>query len=166
MKCFNCAKKEAIITVPSLQRKACGDCFSRIIEKRFKKTFRDFKLKKVKVSNNRPSDKILLHLLKKINGLNIIISDRPSIKQFTLDDLSVSILKSFLNNKNEVLKGTSPFGRISEQELIDYAKVNNLKFKGNQRKGEDKRVHELIMKLSQRRPGVMFSLCDFIKKLQ
>jgi len=160
MKCYRCGRHEGTIIVPSLERKACAKCFAEIIERRFRKTLRDLRIKSARVIIKRPSDEVLAYLLSRTN-----VKPAGRVKQFTLDDLAVSILKSFLTGRDCVLKGRSPLESISEKELITYSRINKLAFKGNPRTGIELHAHELLMKLDQRRPGVMFSLRDFMKKI-
>jgi len=164
MKCFKCKSKIGVVNVPSLEKKACNNCFVRIIEKRFNKTVKALNLTDVRLRLSRPSDHVLLYLLNK-RGLKVKVGKKSNINQSTLDDIAVSILKSFFTGKDLTIKGKALLEGISESELINYARINGLKFKGNPRQGENKRLHELLMKVNKRRPGVMYSLRDFIKKL-
>ncbi len=159
MKCFNCGAK-AEYKVKSLELPACSNCYSRIIEKRFKKAIKG--IKSVSLTINRPSDYVLKHLFEKAG---IKTSNGKHIKQFTLDDYAVSVIKSFFLNKDLMLKGFSPLSRISEEELINYSIINNLSFKGNTRSGIDKDIHSLLLSLDKRRPGVLFSIKSFLEQL-
>lgn len=170
MKCYKCGYHKARVRVPSLEKKACDECFKQIIEKRFNKTVRGMGLSEVIIKLERPSDKVLLHLFKKravrVRELSVkSSSNESSINQSTLDDICVSVLKSFFKGEDYVIKEESPLESISEYELKEYARIEGLDFNGNQRQGEEERIHEFIMKLDERRPGVMYSIKDFMKKL-
>ncbi|MBD3312653.1 hypothetical protein GF352_04345 [archaeon] len=171
MKCYKCGSRKARVRVPSLEKKACDECFKQIIEKRFNRTVRGMNLKEVIVKLGRPSDKVLLHLFKKraarVRELSVKSSKKESsINQSTLDDICVSVLKSFFKGEDCLIKEESPLESISEYELIEYAQIEGLAFNGNPRTGEEERIHEFIMELDERRPGVMYSIKDFMKKLQ
>jgi len=150
--------------VPSLEKKACNKCFKKIIEKRFSKVVNELGINKALIKDERPSDELLKFLFEK-KGVEVRFAQKSNVNQSTLDDIAVSVLKSFFSGKDLVIKDRSPLEGISEKELIDYACLVGINFKGNPRSGEDKRAHDFIMKLDERRPGVMYSFRDFIKKL-
>jgi hypothetical protein len=77
----------------------------------------------------------------------------------------VAIVKSFFTGKDLLIKARSLLESISEWELKEYSRIEGLSFKENPRKGQDKKVHDFIKELEKRRPGVMYSIKDFIKKL-
>ena len=162
MKCFKCKSRQGLVRVPSLEKKACNQCFKRIIEKRFGKAVKG--LTEVKIKLERPSDKVLKHLFEK-RGIKVLVSKKPGVNQSTLDDICISILKSFFSGKDVAIKKPSPLEGISEAELADYARIEGLKFKSNPRKGRDKELYNFLMELDKRRPGVMYSIRDFMKKL-
>ncbi len=163
MKCFKCRKNEGTILLPSLQKKACPGCFGRIIEKRFSKKIREMGIREAKLTMTRPSDKVLAYLFRK-KGMRTDSGKR--INQETLDDKAVNALKSFFLNRNFYNYEKSPLESISEEELAAYAKINNLEFRENPRSGEDKRIHDLLIELEKRRPGVMHSIRAFLEKLK
>ncbi|HLE06699.1 MAG TPA: hypothetical protein VI790_05060 [Candidatus Nanoarchaeia archaeon] len=164
MKCVRCKKKEGVIIIPSLEKKACNNCYSQIIEKRFNKTIKKIytNLRNARLTVRRPSDEILKHLLIK---RGVTLGKGVKIGTHTLDDLSISIIKSLNSGKDQIIKEPSPLEGISEEELKQYAKINKLKFDGNKRTGEDKKLHDFLIKINDRRPGVMYSIKDFIKKI-
>lgn len=169
MKCFKCGNKEGRVRVPSLEKKACDQCFKQIIERRFNRAVRKLGLEEVIVKLERPSDRVLLHLLKKRAGrvreFKVKVNNESNVNQSTLDDLCVNILKSFFKDEEFVIEQPAPLGSISEYELREYARIEGLDFKGNPRGGEEELIHEFIMELDERRPGVMYSIKDFMKKL-
>jgi len=162
MKCFKCKKRFGKVVVPSLEKKACDLCFCQIIEKRVNKVVKSLGVNQIKLRLERPSDHVLKHLLSKRWSVKI---GKPNINQSTLDDIAVSVLKSFFLGRDVSIKSPAPLEGVSESELSDYARIQGIEFKGNPRIGEDKRAHDFILKLDERRPGVMYSMRDFLKNL-
>lgn len=169
MKCANCNRKGKY-KIPSLEKLACSTCFNAIIEKRFSRTLKKYypNIKELNIELKRPSDKILLYLLEKKakKAINLKIKKGKKImSQHTLDDLSVSVIQSFITGKNMIIQEHSLLEEISETELKDYAIINKLSFRKNPRKGKDKLAHDLIKKIEKRRPGVMYSIKSYKDKI-
>ena len=169
MKCVNC-KQEGEVLLHSLGKLFCKQCFAEVIEQRVRRLANTNKLFKqginlrVKISNS--NDKVLYHIInKKFKHIKIMKSLKPSMPQYTLDELCIKVLKSLLQSKPLPVLGISLLESTEESELKDYAKIEGINYKPVKRSGTDKSIHSMLLSIKEEHPNALFNIRKIYRKL-
>jgi hypothetical protein len=179
MTCVKCKKRKGVILIKSLGKKACKDCFKKIVFKRFSKSITNNKLigkkEKILVLLRNSNDKVLLYLMellaKKHKGLTVYsgmkkIGGLKVLNQENLTDIAIRVLAGFLKNKKELLDVKhGPLELLSDYDLETYAGIIGITYAPVKRKGFKKDVLLLIKNLEETRKGLSYSIKGLIEDL-
>ncbi len=179
MKCIKCKKNNGVILIKSLGRKACRNCFKKIVFKRFSKSITNNKLigkkEKVLVIIKNSNDCVLFYLLcllaEKHKGLTVYsnknkVAGLKNLNQENLTDISIRVLTGFFKGRKDLLKVRhSPLELLSDDDLMTYAGLTGLTYEPLVREGFSEDVHELIKNLEKVRSGLSYSIKGLIEDL-
>ena len=174
---MNCAKCKKKGVVKRVDKVFCKRCFTSIIDRAVRKRVRQYDLKKGQtvfvfgeISKYFLENVINLPLNVVMKGNKRVVelaktSGKLDVLQWTMDDECMVFLDSMFNGK--VLKKGKDFIKIfyslEVRDLNNYIKLNKLKIKKIERKGE---LYRILDKLENKYPGTKTSLLKSTEKVK
>lgn len=175
--CSDCGGKKFIF-LPYQGQSLCKGCFSKMIEKRIRHNLRNKKIIDERpmlvvddVSAASGAAKFVLEKISKVMPkLKIRFSEKPKkgFKTVVCKNIEGECI-SFLE---EVFKGKktegypNPTCNIPQKELVQFCKINKIKFKEHKYSQIDSDILEMLNQISDIRPGTFFSVQRISERLR
>ena len=182
MKCVKCKKKS---TVKCVDKALCNRCFLSIIEKKFRKNFRKYEIKR----NTRIiiTDSLSKYFLLNVINIPLDIIEVPNLKMnisnveintllkqnkakyialpLSIDDCCERFVFSLFNSKiyKENIKIIKLFRDISIDDINNYIKIKKINEKMFKRTGE---IYDFINKFEKKYVGTKTSLLNSFEKVK
>ena len=168
MKCVNC-KKESEIKIRD--KNFCKNCFIKVFERNIFRAIKHYEMFSKKDKLGLLKDKnyrIILNILRKITDkrnqeIKLINKPQKNLKiilSTNLDDIAITALSNYLNNKTIKIKPNNekliiPLYFCSDEEIQAYSKFKNIKVSFKQ-----DRLRRLLNEIENKYPGTKNSIVN------
>jgi hypothetical protein len=165
-KCVICGRA-AVFYSSYLKQELCKKHFERMLIKRVKSNINLYKInnKSFKLENQNKCGKEFLKFIFK--GMES--SGGKKLSSYTLEDFAICVMKFFLfhdaADKRINNRSFSPLFNVSENEIISFFNLKNIKLQSVDRNRKDKVVLDFLKEIEERRPGGMISVVKVGMKL-
>lgn len=143
------------------KRKLSSSEFVKYFEKKVRNTIRKYSMPIIPINSSILNAKVINSILCSLPAR------KGTIKDETLDDISVSILWEMIYGNSKKLKDYIPINQplyfLSEKEVVLYAKIKKIKGKLRKREGNKKEVEEFIRKIEKKNPDIMHNIVNALQ---
>ncbi len=161
MECTSCRKRK--IGTDFSNFKLCKKCFIKIMESRMKKEFRNLGNEEKLLPVRRVS--LLKFIIKKLiknPGIKIV---RKNPTKTVFGNTLEEEISSFFSKDFRKREFIMPFRNIMENELEQYARINNVKLEKVKKEMLEREFENMFNKLEEKRPGAKFSVLKSIDRI-
>jgi len=143
------------------KRKLTAGEFVKYFEKKVKNTIRKYNMPITSINSTSLNAKVINSILSPLP------SRKGSLREESLDDISVSVLCEMIYGKSENLKKFLPKNQplyfLSEKEILLYGKIKKLKERLREREGKEKEAEDFIRKIEKNNPDVMHNIVNALQ---